>query len=75
MSIPPTSTWNVDRWRFKNRDQVRALTDNELIEEWRELTSAIQLFHKHQTSMTMEMFWLFAAIVAIATERQLNLNT
>lgn len=73
--IPPASTWDVEQWKFNNRDQVQALTDEQLIAEWKELTQAIQIFFKYRAIMTMEMTWLFSAIVHVATERNLDLRT
>lgn len=74
MPIPSTSTWEIEHWKFKNRDEVRALTDDQLLSEWRELTRDIQIFFRRRVTMTMEMSWLFTAIVAIAEERRLSLN-
>ena len=72
--VPSTSTWEVEHWKFKNRDQVRALSDDELLAEYRQLSQDIQVFFRYRVNMTMEMSWLFSALIAIATERQLNLH-
>lgn len=74
MPIPSSSTWEVEQWKFTNRDQVNALTDEEVLKEWRELAHAIQIFFKYRVHMTMEMSWLFSALVDVSIKRKLNLD-
>ena len=73
--IPPTSSWNLENWKFKSRDQVRGLTEEDFLKEWKELADAIKLFTEHNAPWSMQMSWTFSAFVAIATERGIELNT
>jgi NTP pyrophosphatase (non-canonical NTP hydrolase) len=57
---------NIQNWRYSNAEQVAALSDEKLNEEYQELTDAIKSFSQNKMAITGEMFWLF---IALSTER------
>ena len=65
---------NVANWRYKNKAEVEALTDAELIEEAKDMYNAMRLFSRFRIPMTDEMFWLFVTVTRLLSDRNLKVE-
>lgn len=63
---------NAKDWRFNRKEQIEALTDQQIIGEWKDLCFAVRLFKTNRVPWTMEMFWLFITLSDVMHTRQLK---
>lgn len=60
-------------WRFNNREQVKALDNKALLEEWAKVKKAGEAFTNGRVPWTDELFWCFMAFGSEVRDRGLDM--
>ncbi len=55
-------TPNVRHWKYKNKADIEALSDDQLLKLEKDLADGIRLFNEMKTPMTDEMFWQLCVV-------------
>jgi hypothetical protein len=65
-------TKGIERWTYKSKAEVEALSDAELLKIEKELMDAVRLFWNAGVRMTDEMFWQFCVVPDVVRKRGLK---
>lgn len=60
-------------WQYNHRDQIKALTNDKLLEEWDNVKKAGKAFTEGRVPWTDELFWCFMAFGAEVRDRGLDM--
>lgn len=60
-------------WKYNNREQIKALDNTKLLEEWDGVKKAGKAFTDGKVSWTDELFWCFMAFGSVVRDRGLDM--